>query len=263
MSGSTLARQLAFGRPVIAGALRSHHSGSGSDENAAIAHHLLPVASRKEDVGLSLDCAGTLVGRCGGTDEPTPIAYGGNKSSGPLQVATARSACSSPTGRLDFSTETFLVYEPAPVVTHTLRANGFDASKDGTGRGTPLATIAFDCKAGGNTGFGIGANMTTLRGQGHGGGHAAVALATPHDVTWRVRRLTPRECERLQGYPDDWTLVPIKAARSGTIFLAKDGPRYKAIGNGMAVPVMAWLGSRLAMAWAALRKSEEPLTMRA
>ena len=57
-----------------------------------------------------------------------------------------------------------------------------------------------------------------------------------------VRRLTPRECERLQGFPDDWTLVP---HRNKT---AADGPRYKAIGNSMAVPVMRWIGERIASA---------------
>jgi DNA (cytosine-5)-methyltransferase 1 len=54
-----------------------------------------------------------------------------------------------------------------------------------------------------------------------------------------VRRLTPTECERLQGFPDDWTLIPFKG---------KDAPqthRYKALGNSMAVPVMGWLGQRI------------------
>jgi len=50
-----------------------------------------------------------------------------------------------------------------------------------------------------------------------------------------VRRLTPRECERLQGFPDDYTSIPNAA----------DSPRYKALGNSMAVPVMAWLGKRI------------------
>lgn len=54
-----------------------------------------------------------------------------------------------------------------------------------------------------------------------------------------VRRLTPRECERLQGFPDDYTLVPY---RNGW---AKDGPRYKALGNAFAVPVVRWLGERI------------------
>lgn len=53
-----------------------------------------------------------------------------------------------------------------------------------------------------------------------------------------VRRLTPRECERLQGFPDDYTLITPKTA---------DGPRYKALGNSMAVPVMRWIGERIAM----------------
>lgn len=58
-----------------------------------------------------------------------------------------------------------------------------------------------------------------------------------HDLG--VRRLTPRECERLQGFPDDWTLVPHRGKP------AADGPRYKAIGNSMAVPVMRWIGRRI------------------
>jgi DNA (cytosine-5)-methyltransferase 1 len=54
-----------------------------------------------------------------------------------------------------------------------------------------------------------------------------------------VRRLTPRECERLQGFPDDFTLVPHRGKP------AADGPRYKALGNSMAVPCMAWIGQRI------------------
>jgi DNA (cytosine-5)-methyltransferase 1 len=56
-----------------------------------------------------------------------------------------------------------------------------------------------------------------------------------------VRRLTPRECERLQGFPDDYTLIPWRKG------MAPDGPRYKALGNSMAVPVMRWIGERIAM----------------
>jgi len=81
------------------------------------------------------------------------------------------------------------------LVTHSLRGESFDASEDGTGRGTPLAM--------------------------------------------QVRRLTPRECERLQGFPDDYTQVPYRNKP------AADGPRYKALGNSMAVPVMAWIGKRI------------------
>ena len=56
-----------------------------------------------------------------------------------------------------------------------------------------------------------------------------------------VRRLTPRECERLQGFPDDWTLIPYRGKQ------AADGPRYKALGNSMAVPCMYWIGRRIQM----------------
>ncbi len=56
---------------------------------------------------------------------------------------------------------------------------------------------------------------------------------------WRVRRLMPVECERLQGMPDHYTQVPYRGK------LAADTPRYKAIGNSMAVPCVAWLGQRL------------------
>lgn len=79
-----------------------------------------------------------------------------------------------------------------------------------------------------------------------------------------VRRLTPIECERLQGFPDNYTLIPTQKSKQLTAEeyaylrhhrpeltaeqayrLAADGPRYKAIGNSMAVPVMRWIGSRI------------------
>ena len=238
------------------------------------------------------------------------------------------------------------------LVTHALRADGFDASEDGTGRGTPLVPVAFvqnardeirlfngdgqtvgalaaepeakqqcyvafDCKASGRNGFGVGEVSPTLRSMGHknthqnAGGQVAVmtlairgrdgeptleiredgtanAVLTPNGgrggigvgavaiqkraicenpdagpdgvgvrdddtsysleartvpqavmtPTMAVRRLTPHECERLQGFPDDYTKITAKTA---------DGPRYKALGNSMAVPVMRWIGERIAM----------------
>jgi DNA (cytosine-5)-methyltransferase 1 len=56
-----------------------------------------------------------------------------------------------------------------------------------------------------------------------------------------VRRLTPVECERLQGFPDDYTSIPWRKKEE-----SPDGPRYKALGNSMAVPVMHWIGKRIA-----------------
>ena len=57
-----------------------------------------------------------------------------------------------------------------------------------------------------------------------------------------IRRLTPTECERLQGFPDSWTQIPY---RNKSADLCPDGPRYKACGNSMAVPVMRWIGERI------------------
>ena len=59
-----------------------------------------------------------------------------------------------------------------------------------------------------------------------------------------VRRLTPVECERLQGFPDNYTQIKW---RNKTAENCPDGPRYKAMGNSMAVPVMRWIGERIKM----------------
>jgi DNA (cytosine-5)-methyltransferase 1 len=59
-------------------------------------------------------------------------------------------------------------------------------------------------------------------------------------IAMQVRRLTPTECERLQGFPDNYTNIPWRKKPE-----SPDGPRYKALGNSMAVPVMAWIGKRI------------------
>ncbi len=164
-------------------------------------------------LGTDFDCGGGLV------------CYGGNNTSGPIDVATACNAHGGGSGRLDFESETF-------VATHCLKSEGADASEDGSGRGVPLV-VAFDCLAGGNTNFAIRENAASNL---YGGGHAAIA-----SQRYGVRRMTPLECERLQGFPDGWTAVPYRGKA------AADGPRYKAIGNSMAVNVMSWIGQRIAL----------------
>jgi DNA (cytosine-5)-methyltransferase 1 len=220
-------------------------------------------------------------------------------------------------GRQDIETET--------MIAHGLCADGFDASEDGTGRGTPMVPIAI-CTAhtqsnghgfsdniahtlesttsqavafnlrgreggsipepsplasiraapGGSSnsyvafsvkdyGADVGGIAPTLRGMGHDASHAngggQIAVAAPLTASYgkqvdssdtsngppnilhsgtAVRRLTPRECERLQGFPDDYTLICYRGR------LAADGPRYRALGNSMAVPVMRWIGERIA-----------------
>lgn len=78
----------------------------------------------------------------------------------------------------------------------------------------------------------------TMTKQSPSGGGQPQCVAT----AMAVRRLTPRECERLQGFPDDYTLVEYRKKP------AADGPKYRALGNSMAVPCMAWLGYRIHLA---------------
>jgi len=81
---------------------------------------------------------------------------------------------------------------------------------------------------------------TMTRMWGNGGGH--VPLVRQTENTMRVRRLTPIECERLQGFPDNWTQIPYGKKSKEQ---CPDGHRYKALGNSMAVPVMRWIGRRI------------------
>jgi DNA (cytosine-5)-methyltransferase 1 len=74
------------------------------------------------------------------------------------------------------------------------------------------------------------------------GGHGAPAALVQPEDRMAVRRLSPRECERLQGFNDDHTLIPW---RNKPADQCPDGPRYKALGNSMAVPCMAWIGKRI------------------
>ena len=80
----------------------------------------------------------------------------------------------------------------------------------------------------------------TLQAKGNGG--YSLNFINPVSNGSIVRRLTPTECERLQGFPDDWTRVPYKGKPEDE---CPDTPRYKAIGNSMAVPVMRWIGERM------------------
>lgn len=90
------------------------------------------------------------------------------------------------------------------------------------------------------------AYRTNAAGQINPQGNLSAALNTQTDPCaqilysgMQVRRLTPRECERLQGFEDDYTLIPVRGKP------AANGPRYKALGNSWAVPVVRWLGWRL------------------
>lgn len=186
-------------------------------------------------------------------------------------------------------------------VSHSLRAEGFDASEDGTGRGTPIvpevATPVLSGVPNGGAGHGarsghakdgtlvpegagcLPATGATEKKHGHGWGqqeltsgyaipvafdlnqitsktnrsqpdpavhHTLPATTCPPHLAspMAVRRLTPVECERLQGFPDNFTRIPWRNKPSEQ---CPDGPRYKALGNSFAVNVMQWIGERIAM----------------
>lgn len=201
-----------------------------------------------------------------------------------------------------------------PIVTHSLRGVGFDASEDGTGRGTPIIAAPLAAGSGGagrrreddenlvafaqnqrdevrlmekagDLAAEPGAKQQTYVFKG-GQGSSAGSIGGDENVSptlgsadsgsnrtpvlmqgMAVRRLTPLECERLQGFPDGYTAIPMQkrnrsaetkemieyfkrtgqdaAIRAGA-HMAPDSPRYKALGNSMAVPVMRWIGERIA-----------------
>ena len=109
----------------------------------------------------------------------------------------------------------------AAPIAHTPRAEA-DSSEDGTGRGTPLV---FDWQSGGDVRLNISAHHSS-------GLHSS---QTPAVLQSGVRRLIPTECERLQGFPDSWTLV------NGM----SDSARYRMLGNAVCVPVAEWIGRRI------------------
>ena len=118
-------------------------------------------------------------------------------------------------------------------VMHALGTN-----PNATGRNAP--TVAFTLHGSdGTAGAATPANIAgAVRTRAPGSIENSSTTVAQHGLA--VRRLTPRECERLQGFPVDYTLVEYRGR------LAADGPRYRALGNSMAVPVMRWVGERIA-----------------
>ncbi|MBO9430596.1 DNA cytosine methyltransferase [Sulfitobacter sp. R18_1] len=114
--------------------------------------------------------------------------------------------------------------------THALTGEGHDASEDGTGRGTPV--VAFDpnqvtCKTNGSVPSPEVCHTIPNKSE------------PPHLFSPVVRRLMPVECARLQGFPDDHCAITYRGKP------AADGPQYKALGNSMAVPCIAWIMNRI------------------
>lgn len=197
------------------------------------------------------------------------IAFGGGNTSGEIKVATT---CTAHGARLDFDTDTFAVHGTQdPDVNHEL------AHTLGRNHGQENACIAFSCKDYGADATenlsptlraGNSSNSNQNSGQppaialagntigrapqngGNGTGYDESGVSYTltksdiHGVSVRnsVRRLTPVECERLQGFPDNHTQISWRGKDAAD---CPDGPRYRAIGNSMAVPVMRWIGERI------------------
>lgn len=117
------------------------------------------------------------------------------------------------------------------LVTHSLRADGFDAGEDGTGRGTPLVWEQRYVRNGRGAPSEVAPPLKARSGE-DGRGDSAPMVG--------VRRLTPVEAERLQAFPDGWTCIcdqqPCRCP---------DGPRYKALGNAVTTSVITYLGHRI------------------
>ncbi|EHG7970395.1 Dam family site-specific DNA-(adenine-N6)-methyltransferase [Salmonella enterica] len=266
----------------------------GADDNQAQAGHILPVIGALAAHSFTGGAGGRPEGAAVGHFIPT---FGGGNCSGPINIA----ACLTAKGqRIDFEVETFAVHGTQDPDTNrelahtlgrnngqenaciafsykdhggdavvdmapTLRAGNHDTSHANGGQ-PPAIAYAFKAGQGAKAG-GIGyqeEQSPTLTSASSGTNLAPAVIQS-----LAVRRLTPRECERLQGFPDDHTLVPYgrritpeKMDRDFAKYLmrggrltfeeccgrAADGPRYKAIGNSMAVPVMRWIGERIAAA---------------
>ncbi len=116
----------------------------------------------------------------------------------------------------------------------------------GGGRSDAInVAVAFSCKDHGADAGTVAPSLTASNDPSRSPQSAEVTqqVAAVHAATMTVRRLTPRECERLQAFPDDYTLIPWRKKPADQ---CPDGPRYKALGNSMAVNCMEWIGERIA-----------------
>lgn len=232
---------------VAAGTLR--RSDGGSDVDHARAKHLIPdvattLRARDGAKGCDSDCTDTLIaatleataGRSRGAGTPIGmIAFGGNNTAGPIDRAASLLAQPGSGYKGDFDTETFIVAQAYRTAGDgAAYAEGDCTAPLTTGTDRSAQLIAFD-----TTQITSKANRSNPKPGAPCHPLAARAHAPAVATQMAVRRLTPRECERLQGFPDDFTLIQYRGKP------AADGPRYRALGNSMAVPVLRWIGQRI------------------
>ncbi|EIY5073837.1 phage N-6-adenine-methyltransferase [Klebsiella quasipneumoniae] len=194
------------------------------------------------------------VGTCGADDNQAQaghlLAFGGGNTGGNIDVA----ACLTAKGqRIDFEVETFAVHGTQDPDTnlelaHTLGRNHGQENAIFT---EPF-TLAIRGRNEGSTvevrNDGVANALLTPNGGRAGMGVGAIGWGM------QVRRLMPVECERLQGFPDNHTQISWRGKEATE---CPDGPRYRAIGNSMAVPVMRWIGERIAAALPAKKSASD------
>lgn len=207
-------------------ALRDERGRCGDGLTSDQAHTLHSAKGMSEQQVVAYQCHGSNVGPIGAVR-----AGNGNETGGVPFVNCLDRHMGS--GGVDDNAA-----QAGHLVAHALTAEGHDAREDGTGRGTPLVPLDMRQLSRGDK---FTNNRTDGGPPGTGIGEAgnpspAIGLSHPPAVSGKtVRRLTPRECERLHGFPDDHTLV------DGT----SDSARYRQCGNAVAVPVAQWIGERL------------------
>ncbi|EED4476937.1 Dam family site-specific DNA-(adenine-N6)-methyltransferase [Salmonella enterica subsp. enterica serovar Oranienburg] len=244
----------------------------GADDNQAQAGHLIAQCANG-DVSHTLKGEG-FDGSEDGTGRGVPVvAFGGGNTSGNIDVA----ACLTAKGqRIDFEVETFAVHgtqdpdtnrelahtlgrnngqenaciafsykdngaDATSDLSPTIRAGNYDKSHANSGQ-PPAIACAFKAGQGAKAGgIGFAEEQSPTLTSASSGSNLVPAVMRG----FQVRRLTPVECERLQGFPDNHTLISWRGKDAAE---CPDGPRYKAIGNSMAVPVMRWIGERIAAA---------------
>lgn len=173
-----------------------------------------------------------------------PVCFGQNRMSGPVDVSHALSAHGGPCGRLDFMSETFAVQAFPAEMSGTQAATAENISPALSVKHTTAVAFAQNSRGEVRVGEVVG----PLSGGGGTAGQGYPAAAT----IIGARRLTPLECERLQGFPEGYTAIAWNGRKPED---CPDGHRYKALGNSMAVPVMAWIGERIRDYVAALEEA--------
>ncbi|HCL5499703.1 TPA: phage N-6-adenine-methyltransferase [Klebsiella pneumoniae] len=185
------------------------------------------------------------VGTCGADDNQAQaghlLAFGGGNTGGNIDVAAYLTAKGQ---RIDFDVETFAVHGTQDPDTNLELAHtpGRNHGQENAIFTEPF-TLAIRGRNEGSTvevrNDGVANALLTPNGGRAGMGVGAIGWGM------QVRRLMPVECERLQGFPDNHTQISWRGKEATE---CPDGPRYRAIGNSMAVPVMRWIGERIAAA---------------